>query len=155
MERTSNKLIIWIRCVNKERHAKYAERGGARTGIENLCSKSIAALLRNCVCVMHEFYCACSRFPQCTAVRSTQTVDLWPPPVTCVWICCFYGPRRPGLSRTAPAGHWGTGGGDSVNDSSVHFLSLPRQTNLSGTQTNESKPQHMHVNGHKHTADKN
>ncbi len=36
MERTSNKLIIWIRCVNKERHAKYAERGGARTGIENL-----------------------------------------------------------------------------------------------------------------------
>ncbi len=24
--------------VNKERHAKYAERGGARTGIENLCS---------------------------------------------------------------------------------------------------------------------
>ncbi len=37
-------LIIWIRCVNKERHAKHAERGGgggggggARTGIENLC----------------------------------------------------------------------------------------------------------------------
>ncbi len=28
MDRTSNKLIIWIRCVNKERHAKYAERGG-------------------------------------------------------------------------------------------------------------------------------
>ncbi len=27
MEGTSNKLIIWIRCVNKERHAKYAERG--------------------------------------------------------------------------------------------------------------------------------
>lgn len=26
---------------------------------------------------MHEFYCECSRFPQCTAVRSTQTVGLW------------------------------------------------------------------------------
>ncbi len=38
--RTSNKLIIWIRCVNKERHAKYAERGGTRTGIENLWSTS-------------------------------------------------------------------------------------------------------------------
>jgi len=33
MERNSNELIIWIRCVNKERHAKYAERGGAR-GLE-------------------------------------------------------------------------------------------------------------------------
>ncbi len=33
MERTSNKLIICIRCVNKERHAKYAGGGGAR-GLE-------------------------------------------------------------------------------------------------------------------------
>lgn len=87
----------------------------------------------------------------------------WPPPVTCVWICRFYGsrdggPRRPGLSRTVPAGHWGTlwwilmraGGGDSVNDSSVHFLSLPRQTNLRETQTNESNlnapPSMKHTN---------
>ncbi len=37
MERISNKLIIWIRHINKERHANYAERGGARTGIENRC----------------------------------------------------------------------------------------------------------------------
>ncbi len=29
-----------MECVNKERHAKYAERGGARTGIENLWLKS-------------------------------------------------------------------------------------------------------------------
>ncbi len=39
-ELTSNELMmIWIRCVNKERHAKYAERGYARTGIENRSSK--------------------------------------------------------------------------------------------------------------------
>ncbi len=43
MERTSNKLMIWIRCVTKERHAKYAERGGARTGIENLWFRGIDA----------------------------------------------------------------------------------------------------------------
>ncbi len=28
-------MIIWLRYVNWERHAKYAERGGARSGIEN------------------------------------------------------------------------------------------------------------------------
>jgi len=36
-ERTSNELIIWIRCVNKESHTKCAEQGGARAGIENCC----------------------------------------------------------------------------------------------------------------------
>ncbi len=63
MERTSNKLIIWIGCVNKERHAKYAERGGARTGIENRCIKQLdgadmtppAHLLRPITFLLHFF----------------------------------------------------------------------------------------------------
>ncbi len=45
MVRTYNELIIWIRCVNKERHAKYAG-GVLRTGIENRWRKSCHAQIK-------------------------------------------------------------------------------------------------------------
>ncbi len=50
MERTSNKLIIWIRCVNKERHAKYAERGGGVRGLELRTSDLACYTLNMFIC---------------------------------------------------------------------------------------------------------